>query len=404
MKGPYTPMKKLAPVTEQFQHFVKDLQESFWGDVYGKTKQFWKQILEEDSEASMARYLGLSLYERGSEEKPRQDSRNGWYERDYSTLLGTIRLRLRRTRKRTFLPKGLVALQRRSPELAVLIREAFLRGISTRQVGKVVALLTDEPVSAQTVSKLTRCLDDQVRRFHTVRLEDEWAYLFLDGVWLKVRQATGTKRVLLLVVYGVKGDGRRQLIAFMRAKSESQNGWEGLLNDLKERGLTGRQLQLIVTDGCAGLAAALETVYPRVLHQRCWVHKMRNILEQVRRRDYAAVKQMAQAIYLADNRREAQKAFQQFRLRWHREYASMVRHLEKDLPELLNFFSAPKPLWKKVRTTNVIERCFVEVRRRTRPMVTFVNIKSVDRIIFAIFNRFNQEWKNHTLKLFTHAA
>ncbi len=397
-------MKKLAPVTEQFQHFLKDLQESFWGDVYGKTKDLWKQILEEDSEASMARYLGLSLYERGSEEKPRKDSRNGWYERDYSTILGTIRLRIRRTRKRAFLPKGVQALERRTPELAMLIREAFLRGISTRQVGRVVAMLTDEPVSAQTVSKLTRCLDQQVKRFHTAPLEDEWAYLFLDGIWLKVRQATGSKRVLLLVVYGIQRDGHRQLIAFMRAKSESQNGWEGLLNDLKERGLAGRHLELIVTDGCAGLAAALETVYPRVLHQRCWVHKMRNLLEPVRQRDYETVKTMAQAIYLADHRREAQQAFKQFHLRWQSDYPSMVRQLEKDLPELLNFFNAPKPLWKKVRTTNVIERCFVEVRRRTRPMVTFVNIKSVDRIIFAIFNRFNQEWKNHALKLFTQAA
>jgi len=397
-------MKKLAPVTEQFQHFVKDLQESFWGDVYGKTQQLWKRILEEDSEASMARYLGLSQYERSPEDKPRKDSRNGWYERDYSTILGTIRLRIRRTRKRTFLPKGLKAFERRAPELGMLIREAFLRGISTRQVGKVVALLTDEPVSAQTVSKLTRCLDDQVRRFHTARLADEWAYLFLDGVWLKVRQATGTKRVLLLVVYGIQSDGRRQLIAFMRAKSESQNAWEGLLNDLKERGLAGRHLQLMVTDGCAGLTAALETVYPRVLHQRCWVHKMRNILERVRKRDYETVKKTAQAIYLADTRRAAQEAFQRFRSHWQSIYPLIVRQLEKDLPELLNFFSAPKPVWKKVRTTNLIERCFVEVRRRTRPMVTFVNIKSVDRIIFAIFNRFNQEWKNRTLNLFTHAA
>jgi len=286
----------------------------------------------------------------------------------------------------------------------MLIREAFLRGISTRQVGRVVAMLTDEPVSAQTVSKLTRCLDEQVRRFHRARLEDDWAYLFLDGIWLKVRQARGTRRVLLLVAYGIQRDGHRQLITFMRAKSESQNGWEGLLNDLKERGLAGRHLQLIVTDGCAGLAAALETVYPRVLHQRCWVHKMRNILEHVRRRDYDAVKRMAQAIYQADHRRGAQQAFRQFQLRWHSDYPSLVRQLEKDLPELLNFFQAPKTVWKKVRTTNVIERCFVEVRRRTRPMVTFVNIKSVDRIIFAIFNRFNQEWKNHALKLFTHAA
>jgi putative transposase len=397
-------MKKLAPVTEEFQHFIEELQDSFWGDVYGKTKDVWKQVLEEDSEATMARYLGLSRYERGSEERPRKDSRNGWYERDYSTILGTIRLRIRRTRKRTFLPKGVKALERRAPELAELIREAFLRGISTRQVGRVVALLTDEPVSAQTVSKLTRCLDKQVGQFHRARLEDDWTYLFLDGVWLKVRQAAGTKRVLLLVAYGIQRDGQRQLMAFMRAKSESQNGWEGLLNDLKERGLAGRQLQLIVTDGCAGLAAALETVYPRVLHQRCWAHKMRNILERVRRRDYDAVKKMAQAIYQAHHRRQAQQAFQQFQLRWRNDYPSLVRQLERDLPELLNFFSAPQALWKKVRTTNVIERCFVEVRRRTRPMVTFVNIKSVDRIIFAIFNRFNQEWKNHALKLFTHAA
>jgi transposase-like protein len=397
-------MKTVTPVTEQFQHFVADLRESFWGDLYGKTKQIWKQLLEADSEAAMARYLGLDPYERESEGKPRTDSRNGYYARDYSTILGTIRLRLRRTRKRTFLPKGLERLQRRAPELALLIREAFLRGISTRQVGRVIATITDEPVSAQTVSQLTRCLDEQVRQFHTAPLKDEWAHLFLDGVWLKVRRTSGTKRVLLLVAYGIGQQGRRQLIAFLRAKSESQNAWEGLLNDLKQRGLAGTQLRLITTDGCPGLAAALETVYPRVRHQRCWVHKMRNLLEHVRKCHYPAVKKEAQAIYLADNRQKANQAFNQFRLHWQKDYASLVRQLEKDLPELLNFFSFSKQLRRSIRTTNLIERCFVEVRRRTRPMVTFVNIESVDRIIFAIFNRFNQDWKNRTLKLFTQAA
>ena len=109
----------------------------------------------------------------------------------------------------------------------MLIREAFLRGISTRQVGRVVALITNEPVSAQTVSQLTRDLDGQVQQFHTARLRDEWAYLFLDGVWLKVRRAAGTKKVLLLVAYGVRSDGSRQLLAFMRAKGESQNRGKG---------------------------------------------------------------------------------------------------------------------------------------------------------------------------------
>jgi transposase-like protein len=208
----------------------------------------------------------------------------------------------------------------------------------------------------------------------------------------------------MLVAYGVRRDGTRQLLAFLRSHGESQSAWEGLLGDLYRRGLRGENLQLIVTDGCAGLAAAIPTVYPRVLHQRCWVHKMRNILEHVRRRDYDEVKRDAQAIYGAGSRRQAEAAFCVFRRRWQREYGPMVRRLERDLPELLSFYSFPRHLWKKLRTTNIIERCFVEVRRRTRPMVCFVNVASVDRIIYSIFQRFNLEWKNRTLRLFTQAA
>jgi putative transposase len=294
--------------------------------------------------------------------------------------------------------------QRRAEEVSLLIREAFLRGISTRQVGRVVAILTGEAVSAQTVSRVTRDLDGMVRQFHEAPLEDDWAYLFLDGVSLRVRRPNGRKRVQMLVAYGVERDGRRHLLAFMRSQGESQADWEGLLNDLYRRGLQGKNLQRIVTDGCPGLAAAIQTVYPRVPHQRCWVHKMRNILEKVRRRDHDAVKADAQAIYLAESRGQAQTAFRNFRARWKQAYSSIVKQLERDLPELLSFFSLPKHLWRKLRTTNVIERCFVEVRRRTRPMVCFVNVKSVDRIIYSIFERFNLEWKNRTLKVFTQAA
>jgi len=165
-----------------------------------------------------------------------------------------------------------------------------------------------------------------------------------------------------------------------------------LLQSLYARGLTGQHLQLIVTDGCPGLDAALQVVYPRVSHQRCWVHKMRNILEKVKQRDYDAVKTDAQAIYRSDSRADARHAFFRFRKRWFPEYPAMVRQLERDLPDLLAFYSFPKPLWRKLRTTNLIERVFVEVRRRTRPMVCFVNVASVDRIIYSIFQHFNLEW------------
>ena len=395
-------MRKVTPITEHFQHFVREMQESFWGDVYGQTKLLWKKFWEAESARERDRYLGCGWHERGRE--PGREYRNGFYWRSFETVLGTVRLRIARSRTQGFLPRGMGAFQRRAPELVMLIREAFRRGISTRQVGRVMASLQIAPVSAQTVSQLTRSLDRVVKAFHQARLKDEWAYLFLDGVSLRVRRPSGRKRVQMLVAYGVRRDGSRQLLAFLRSPGESQAAWEGLLQDLYRRGLEGKNLQLIITDGGAGLAAAIQTVYPRVRHQRCWVHKMRNLLEKVRKRDYEAVKADAQAIYQADRQREAQVAFAVLRTRWQAVYPSLVKQLEKDLPELLSFFSFPRPLWRKLRTTNLIERCFVEVGRRTRPMVCFVNVESMDRIIYAIFNRFNEQWKNRTLRLFTQAA
>jgi putative transposase len=394
-------MGKVTPITEQFQHFVEEVQEGFWGDLYGKTRVAWKRFWEEESMRERARYVGTESYQR---EEGRRDYRNGYYERDFVTRLGRLRLRIARARGKSFLPVGLKQFQRRAEEVLMLIREAFLRGISTRQVGRVVGIVTGEVVSAQTVSKISRSLDRLVKAFGEARLKDEWVYLFLDGVSLRVRRPSGRQRVQMLVAYGVRGDGRRQLLGFLRSPGESQAAWEGLLQDLFRRGLEGKNLKLIVTDGCEGLAAAIQTVYPHALHQRCWVHKMRNILEKVRKRDYEAVKREAQAIYRADSRKAAQAAFRVFRVHWKDIYVTMVKRLERDLPELLSFFSFPRHLWRSVRTTNVIERCFVEVRRRTRPMVCFVNVASVDRIIFSIFNRFNEDWRNHILQVFTQAA
>jgi len=157
-------MAKVIPITERFQHFVEELQESFWGDLQGRTRAAWKKFFELDSERLRDRYAGWNRYRRG----PRKAGgyRNGYYTRDFATPFGTIRLRIARARGRSFLPKGIGRFQRRAAELAMLVREAFLRGISTRQVGRVVATLTGEPVSAQSVSRLTRDLDDAVRQFH----------------------------------------------------------------------------------------------------------------------------------------------------------------------------------------------------------------------------------------------
>ena len=398
-------MAKLQRNSEQVQHYFEELKDQFWGDANQFAKNALKKFLDDWSERERDQFVGLRRYERydGAEEE-RAEYRNGYYERDWVTVFGTVRLRIARTRGKAFLPKGLRRFQRRADEVALLIREAFLRGVSTRQVGRVVALVTDEQVSPQTVSRLTRELDQLVKEFHQARLEDDYRYLYLDGVSLRMRGPDKRKRVHMLVCYGVKTDGSRRLLAFMRSRGESEADWRGLLEDMYKRGLEGKNLALIVTDGCAGLAAAIQTVYPRAKHQRCWVHKMRNILQRVKKSDYDQVKRDAQAIYQADGIREAQMLFREFRMRWIKGYPAMAKQLQKDLPDLLSFMNFPKQQWKQLRTTNVIERCFVEVRRRTRPMVCFVNVGSVDRIIYSIFNSFNLKWENRSLRSFTQAA
>ena len=130
-------MAKIIPITEHYQHFLAEMKESFWGDVYGETKLAWKRLLEADSERRRDRYAVREVYQRRSHR--RQPYRNGYYERDFVTRLGTIRLRIARTRGKSFLPRALEPFQRRAEDVAMLIREAFLRGISTRQVGRVVA-------------------------------------------------------------------------------------------------------------------------------------------------------------------------------------------------------------------------------------------------------------------------
>src|SRR4030088_2601668 len=219
-------MAKIIPITEHFQHLLAEMKESFWGDLYGQTQRAWQQFFELESERQRDRFSGAGRYER--RRGRRRIYRNGYYERDFVTRFGTIRLRIARTREKSFLPVGLRRFQRRGGEVSLLIREAFLRGISTRQVGRVVATITGETVSAQTVSKLTRDLDEAVRQFHQARLSDDYVYLFLDGVSLRVRPA-GRKQVQMLVGYGIRRDGSRSRVQVAPAVEMSplQNAADG---------------------------------------------------------------------------------------------------------------------------------------------------------------------------------
>jgi putative transposase len=371
-----------ATITNIHQAFkeIKHMQSETWeGDYRPAARDALKEILEFRMHNVADAYLELKR----AQGLP--DRRNGSYPRHLLTELGDLLLRIPRTR--TFSARALLKrFARRSVPIERLILLCFLYGLSTRKVGQALLCILGERVSHGTVSQISKQLDGAVQAYHQRPLCDVYEVLLLDGIVMKRKPGIGAQKRTVLVALGIKSDGKKEVIDFKQAHGESQGAWEAFLNDLYRRGLEGRLLKLIVIDGGKGLIAALPLVYGDVPIQRCWAHKTRNVLNYVKRADQKKVKKDLERISHACNAREAQKATQRFMVRWQASYPKAAQCLRKDLPEMLTFFqvkvSLPPPA---LRTTNAIERRFREIRRRTRPMGTFSDRTSMDRIMFSVF-------------------
>ena len=353
----------------------------------------------------MIQHIGNESYKRTN---PRTDSRNGYYYRNLDTEFGPIdELTVPRSRLGLFKTKVFQRYQRRQSAVNEAICNVFLAGVSTRDVSSAIKPLLETSFSASCVSRITKSLDVKVKEFHKRDILDEYQFLFLDGITLSVKGSLGAVKKLVLAAYGITVFGKKELISFRIASSESEASWEAFLNDLQKRGLKGENLKLIITDGCKGLHAALDTVYAYTKRQHCWVHKLRNVAKYLKKSDEKEVLAEAKKIYKADTKREAVNLFRLWKKHWYKKYPKAVKCIERDLDQLLAFLEIPLPeeykslIRKRIRTTNVIERAFREVRRRTRPMSCFTNQDSVNRIIYAIFNRLNNKWKVKLLREFT---
>jgi putative transposase len=398
---------------------LKEINAFEWeGDYRPEGRNRLKELLEERMDEELGQYLGRAKHERREEGNP-EDYRNGFYLRHLLTEIGDLILRMPRTRK-GFESKVLEAYQRRSRSVDQLMMACFVLGMSTRKVSTALCSLLGERVSASTVSEVAKKLDHAVRRYHKRKLEDGYRFLFFDGVVLKQKGAAKVQKKVILCVYGVSWEGKKEMMDFLLAASESQNAWEGFLRDLYERGLEGKHCELITTDGGHGLRNALEVVYPRVPRQHCWAHKTRNVLDKVKKTDQGKVKKDLNRISHAKNRQAATQAYWSFCQKYRKAYPGAVKSLESEIDDLLAFYQvklsakerqglnakeiqkAQRLLWKKIRTTNLIERAFKEVKRRTRPMGVFVNRNSMERILYAVFFHYNSKGQEVPSFLFTH--
>jgi transposase-like protein len=372
--------------------------EFFFEDLDELMKERHRQFLEELMGYERQCFLNAQPYQRS---QSRVDQANGFYHRGLTTRLGALDLKVPRTRSGKFRTQVVARYQRREPVINEALKQVFLLGVSTRQAGRALATLVEDAVSAATVSAVAKALDQSVHAFHRRRLSDDYRYLLLDGVSVRIRLVGKVQRRMVLCAYGITVEGKRELIDFQIVNAEGQESWFDFLWGLFNRGLHGEFLELIATDGQLGLAKAIGRLWAAVPHQRCWAHKLRNLENKLKASQKPCLEE-AKLIYQAAHRTEAIARFRHWRRTWQKIAPKAVSCLERDLEELLAFFDCPKVHWKRLRTTNVIERLFVEVRRRIRTMCAFTTRSSCERILFSVFDRMNQNWTRHPLPAFTH--
>jgi putative transposase len=356
-----------------------------WSEGYRPLgRQALQEIIEDQMAAAVDRHLDQLTADDAA------DRRNGYYRRHLLTELGDIELNVPRTRRYSPV-EVLRAYARRTREIDRVILAGFVLGLSTRKVGETLLALLGRAVSASTVSQVAKTLDAAVAAFHRRPLHNRYKALMLDGVVLARKTGAGALRRPVLVALGLRHDGKKEIIDFRLAASESAIEWEHFLADLYRRGLTGEGLDMICVDGGSGLLAALPSVFHGIPVQRCWAHKIRNVLNKVQMADQPAVKRALHKIMNAANAPAARAAARRFADRFEHRCPAAVACLRNDLDELLTCFRyKAEDDRRAVRTTNAIERRFREVRRRTRPMGTFQDKTSMDRILFAVFTHENK--------------
>jgi putative transposase len=331
-------------------------------------------------EAEVAEVVGAASYQRSGQ---RRDYRNGSYSRDRVTGVGLIEdLPVPRTRK-GFKSQLFERYQRRQAQLDEAIAEMFVGGVSTGRVGEVMETLTGVKPSPSTVSRVHHQLQEEFEAWKKRALEAIYIYAFADGTYFSVIYDGEGCKMPILAIIGITPEGQREVLAFSVGDRENQAAWEELLEDLKRRGV--KQVDLWITDGKQAMLNAIELKFANSQRQRCVKHKMDNVLGYIPDKQREQVEPELKAIFYQENRQKADQEVAAFCEKYAQIYPTAIACLNRDLEACLTFYAFPKAHWKTIRTTNVIERLFGEVKKRTHKMAAaFRNEDSCLLMFFAV--------------------
>lgn len=318
--------------------------------------------LPELLEAEVEEYLGRERYEHHAKGEGKQ-YRNGLGKpRRLYCGLGCIPVRVPRLRER-YESKIVTRYQRLSEEMRLLLPQLYAHGLATNDFAPCFEQLLgeDAPLSPNTIVRLKAQWQEEFKAWQQKPLEAEYLYAYVDGVYPKV--GPKDEKMALLVAIGVNRLGEKHVLAILEGYRESMQSWRELFRQLKSRGV--KWIGMVIADGVDSVRKALREVFPKSREQRCWVHKMRNVLDKVPNVAEAEVKAALQAMYNAQSREEALRLKVAFAAQYHERYPRAVASLEEAGDLLFTYFDFPKEHWKSIKTTNPLESMFSSVRLRT---------------------------------------
>jgi putative transposase len=346
-----------------------------------------QEIVQEILEAEMDDVVGARKSERTTE---RTGYRSGYYTRGLITRVGKLELRVPQDRAGRFSTEVFERYQRSEKALVSCLAEMYVQGVSTRKVKAITEELCGHSFSASSISRINQVLDDELKKFATRHLDEEYPYLILDARYEKIREDGVIRTRAVMIAIGINWDGRRSILAVELANRESTTSWREFLIGLKERGLDG--VEFVVSDDHAGLKKAIGELLPEALWQRCYVHFLRNALDYLPRKADDDCLQELRWLYDRRNLDEARQDLTAWLTKWQQKYPKLCAWVEDNIDETLSFYKLPLQHHKHLKSTNMLERLNEEIKRRTLVVRIFPNVESCLRLVRALATETHENW------------